>query len=84
MMRIRDQMLPVIRCVVGVSGSKDSVALTIRLALLRRYLGFDYEVMAVTLTRSLTIQAVDYSRWRHVCRYGSPTSAPHQINLHRV
>ena len=31
------------KIMVGVSGGKDSVALTIGLALLRRYLGFDYE-----------------------------------------
>ena len=37
------------KIMVGVSGGKDSVALTIGLAQLRRYLGFDYEVVAVTL-----------------------------------
>ncbi len=46
---------------VGVSGGKDSVALTIGLALLRRYLGFDYEVVAVTLDPQFDHQAVDYS-----------------------
>ena len=35
------------KIMVGVSGGKDSVALTIGLALLRRYLGFDYEVVAL-------------------------------------
>ena len=34
---------------VGVSGGKDSVALTIGLAHLRRYLGIPFEVYAVTL-----------------------------------
>ena len=46
---------------VGVSGGKDSVALTIGLARLRRYLGFDYEVVAVTLDPQFDHQAVDYS-----------------------
>ena len=49
------------KIMVGVSGGKDSVALTIGLALLRRYLGFDYEVAAVTLDPQFDHQAVDYS-----------------------
>ena len=49
------------RVAVGVSGGKDSVALTIGLAQLRRYLGFDYEVVAVTLDPQFDHQAVDYS-----------------------
>lgn len=49
------------KVMVGVSGGKDSVALTIGLALLRRYLGFDYEVVAVTLDPQFDHQAVDYS-----------------------
>ena len=49
------------KIMVGVSGGKDSVALTIGLAQLRRYLGFDYEVVAVTLDPQFGHQAVDYS-----------------------
>ena len=49
------------KIMVGVSGGKDSVALTIGLAQLRRYLGFDYEVVAVTLDPQFAHQAVDYS-----------------------
>ena len=49
------------KIMVGVSGGKDSVALTIGLAQLRRYLGFDYEVAAVTLDPQFDHQAVDYS-----------------------
>ena len=37
------------RVCVGVSGGKDSVALTVALGHLRRYLGVPFEVMAVTL-----------------------------------
>ena len=58
---------------VGVSGGKDSVALTIRLAQLRRYLGFDYEVVAVTLDPQFDHQAVDYSPLAALfARYGVP------------
>ena len=37
------------RVMVGVSGGKDSVALTIGLSMLRKYIGFDYEVVAVKM-----------------------------------
>lgn len=58
---------------VGVSGGKDSVALTIGLAQLRRYLGFDYEVVAVTLDPQFDHQAVDYSPLAALfARYGVP------------
>ena len=61
------------KIMVGVSGGKDSVALTIGLAQLRRYLGFDYEVVAVTLDPQFDHQAVDYSpRAARFARYGGP------------
>ena len=61
------------KIMVGVSGGKDSVALTIGLALLRRYLGFDYEVVAVTLDPQFDHQAVDYSPLAALfARYGVP------------
>ena len=56
-----EMLAPGDRVLVGVSGGKDSVALTIGLAQLRRYLGFDYEVVAVTLDPQFDHQAVDYS-----------------------
>lgn len=49
------------RVLVGVSGGKDSVALTIGLARLRQYLGFPFEVVAVTLDPQFGGKPVDYS-----------------------
>ena len=46
---------------VGVSGGKDSVALTVGLAMLRQYIGFDYEVVAVTLDPQFDHQPMDYT-----------------------
>ena len=44
-----EMIAPGDRVCVGVSGGKDSVALTVALGHLRRYLGVPFEVMAVTL-----------------------------------
>ena len=49
------------KIMVGVSGGKDSVALTIGLARLRQYLGFPFEVVAVTLDPQFGGKPVDYS-----------------------
>ena len=49
------------RVCVGVSGGKDSVALTIGLARLRRYLGIPFEVVAVTLDPQFGGVDTDYS-----------------------
>lgn len=49
------------RVCVGVSGGKDSVALTIGLARLRRYLGIPFEVVAVTLDPQFGGADTDYS-----------------------
>ena len=65
------------KVMVGVSGGKDSVALTIGLAQLRRYLGFDYEVVAVTL------DPVAYTHLRcAVVRPSSPSADLFQMYLY--
>ena len=56
-----EMLSPGDRVLVGVSGGKDSVALTIGLARLRQYLGFPFEVVAVTLDPQFGGKPVDYS-----------------------
>ena len=56
-----EMLSPGDRVLVGVSGGKDSVALTVGLAQLRQYLGFPFEVTAVTLDPQFGGQPVDYS-----------------------
>ena len=60
------------------------------MAQLRRYLGFDYEVVAVTLDPQFDHQAVDYSHWRRCSpgmgsptRCAAPRSAPSCLNTGR-
>ena len=50
------------KIMVGVSGGKDSVALTIGLAQLRRYLGFDYEVKFSLFSISFFTLSFNYRR----------------------
>ena len=45
----------------GVSGGKDSVALTMALHWLRRFIGIDYEVVAITLDPCFGGVECDYS-----------------------
>lgn len=49
------------RICVGVSGGKDSVALTVGLAYLRRYLNIPFEVVAVSLDPQFGGKATDYA-----------------------
>ena len=71
------------RICVGVSGGKDSVALTVGLAHLRRYMKIPFEVIAVSLDPQFSGKATDYAplessspSWRCPSRSGGPTSGP--------
>ena len=60
-------------CAVAVSGGKDSVALTIGLAELRKYIGFDFTVQAVTLDPQFGGKPMDYTVLQELfARYGIP------------
>ena len=61
-----EMLAPGDRVLVGVSGGKDSVALPIGLAPLRQYLGFPFEVVAVTLDHRSTRLPKSWiaPRWR--------------------
>lgn len=68
-----DMLKPNDRVLVGVSGGKDSVALTVGLAMLRDYIGFDYEVCAVTLDPQFNHEQGDYSALAELfARYNVP------------
>lgn len=68
-----EMIVPGDRVMVGVSGGKDSVALTIGLSRLRQYLGFPFEVVAVTLDPQFGGHPVDYSPLAELfARYGIP------------
>ena len=56
-----EMIAPGDRICVGVSGGKDSVALTVALGRLRRYLGVPYEVVAVKLDPRFGGVKTDYS-----------------------
>lgn len=56
-----DMIAPGDKICVGVSGGKDSVALTLALGHLRRYLGVPFEVIAITLDPCFGGAETDYS-----------------------
>ncbi len=56
------------RIAVGVSGGKDSVALLIGLQMLRRFIGIDYELTAVTLDPRFGGVPGDYSAIETLCK----------------
>lgn len=55
------------RIAVGVSGGKDSVSLLIGLAKLRRFIGIDYEVVAVCLDPQFGGKPNDFSEIEALC-----------------
>lgn len=68
-----EMLAPGDRVLVGVSGGKDSVALTIGLALLREYLDIPFEVCAVTLDPQFDHRPADYTALAELfARYGVP------------
>lgn len=55
------------RIAVGVSGGKDSLVLLYGLCLLRRFIGIDYEVVAITLDPGFNGEQTDYSSVQTLC-----------------
>lgn len=55
------------RIAVGVSGGKDSVALLVGLARLRRFIGIDYSLTAITLDPQFHGVPGDYSAIEKIC-----------------
>ena len=54
-----EMLAPGDRVLVGVSGGKDSVALAMGLALLKAYIGFEFQIVAVTLDPMFGHQPMD-------------------------
>ena len=68
-----EMIAPGDKVMVGVSGGKDSVALTIGLAELRKYIGFDFTVQAVTLDPQFGGRPMDYTVLQELfARYDIP------------
>ena len=55
------------RIAVGISGGKDSLVLLNGLALLRRFIGIEYELVAITLDPRFNVQEGDYSSVQELC-----------------
>lgn len=55
------------RIAVGVSGGKDSVALLAGLHMLKRFIGIDYDIVAITLDPQFEGKQTDYSSIEGLC-----------------
>lgn len=55
------------RIAVGVSGGKDSVALLTGLSMLRRFIGINYDIVAITLDPGFGGKETDYSSISALC-----------------
>lgn len=55
------------RIAIGISGGKDSLVLLNGLALLRRFIGIEYELVAITLDPRFNGQEGDYSSVQKLC-----------------
>ncbi|MBR5521588.1 MAG: tRNA 2-thiocytidine biosynthesis protein TtcA [Oscillospiraceae bacterium] len=53
---------------IGVSGGKDSVAMTLALAQLKKYIGIDFDIVAVTLDPRFFDRDTDYSELEKLFR----------------
>lgn len=69
------------RIAVGVSGGKDSVVLLTGLSLLRRFIGIDYSLVAITLDPLFGGQATDYAPVAELCR---KLGVPHVLEETRI
>ena len=66
---------------VGVSGGKDSVALTVGLAHLRRYLGIPFELVAVSLDPQFEGKTTNYEPLRQLF---AQLDVPYEIRLSQI
>ena len=69
------------RIAVGVSGGKDSVVLLNGLARLKRFIGIDYELVAVTLDPGFNGEWTDYSPIRTMCEQ---LNVPYELEQTRI
>lgn len=69
------------RIAVGVSGGKDSVALLVGLQQLRRFIGIEYEVVALTLDPGFGGQETDYSAIAALC---AEYSIPYELRRTQI
>ena len=56
------------RIAVGISGGKDSVVLLMGLVRLQRFIGIDYQIVAITLDPCFGGQETDYSTIESLCK----------------